>query len=343
MNICHINLAKEFRGGERQTYLLMKGLAALNIDQTLICRQNSPLAEQAHTIDRLNVREINKPFIFRTREAKHCDLLHAHEGRSCHFAYINWVTTKTPYLITRRIPNLPKKSFPTTHVYKKATKVVALSQAIKSNLIDYQTDMQLEIIPSMRSDLTSNADTINELKNRYAGKTIVGNIGALVKHHKGQQYIIEAAKVLQKSHPNLHFLILGKGNDENELREQTNGLSNIEFVGFVNNVGDYLSIFDLFLFPSLEEGLGSILLDVMQFNVPIIASNVDGIPDIISHNKNGLLVEPKNSHEIVNAITRLIDDSELAKSLSNQALKTVEDYTVDKISKLYLDLYHSIL
>ena len=343
MHICHINLARGFRGGERQTLLLIKGLSKRNIKQSLICRKNDRLAEKANELDSLNIVSIDKPFLFNSLNTKHCDLMHAHEGRASHFAFYSHLATKRPYVISRRIPNIPKSSAPTTFVYKSAEKIIALSHAIKSNLLNYHNELDIDVIPSMCSDLTTNQSNVDQLRRKYQGKTLIGHIGALVNHHKGQQTIIHAARELAISHPNMHFLLLGDGRDEVWLKEQASLLSNVEFVGFVDNVGDYLKLFDLFVFPSNEEGFGSILLDAMQFRVPIIASKVDGIPDFIEHRKNGLLIEPGSSRQLVDSIIELSGNKILQEKLVQQGEKTVEKHSADLIAAAYLEVYHQLL
>ena len=84
-----------------------------------------------------------------------------------------------------------------------------------------------------------------------------------------------------------------------------------------------IQCFDLFVFPSLNEGLGSVLFDVMQSNVPIIASDIGGIPDIIQNEKNGILVPIKESEAIYNAIIRLYNDEALRKKFANEAFKNI--------------------
>ena len=343
MHICHINLAKEFRGGERQTFLLMKGLSDNGISQTLICRKHSPLEKKAKHIDGLQVIGINKPFLFHLNKTSHCDLLHVHEGRSTHSAFYNNLLRKIPYIITRRIPNTPGSSFLTKQAYHTATHIVGLSNAIKQQLQNYDHNFKISIIPSMRSDFSYDPQTVEKLKRQYKDKIVVGHIGALVDQHKGQLTLIEAAKTLAVTHPNIHFLLLGNGKDEAWLKKEAGNLKNLTFEGFVENVGDYLKLFDIFIFPSREEGLGSILLDVMQFEIPIIASDVDGIPDIISDHKNGLLIQPGNAEQLCEKILQVINDPLLSRRLTENALEKVADYSMEKITKEYLALYQNLL
>ena len=113
------------------------------------------------------------------------------------------------------------------------------------------------------------------------GKFLVGHVGALDNGQKGQEFIIAAARELERSHPDVHFMLVGGGDDEAMLRSAAAGLSNLTFTGFVDNVGDYLAAFDVFILPSNREGIGSILLDAMEQGLPVIASRVGGVPDIV--------------------------------------------------------------
>ncbi len=343
MHICHINLAKEFRGGERQTLLLMQGLSEKGIAQTLVCRKSSPCAELATEIKDIQVITIRKPFLLHILKPNQADLLHAHEGRSCHFTHASHLASSVPYIITRRIPNKPNHRLLTQQAYKKARIIVALSQAIKNHLLEYNHQLTVQVIPSMPSQLMVNHHRVNQLKQKYQKKIIIGHIGALVNHHKGQLTIIEAAKTLQKTHPHLHFLLLGKGKDEAWLKEQAKFLHNIEFVGFVNNVADYIKLFDVFVFPSKEEGLGSILLDIMQFKVPIIASSVDGIPELIQHQQNGLLIEASNPQQLASNIIYLLQHKDQANTLTINGAIRAKEYSIDKITERYLTVYQQVL
>jgi glycosyltransferase involved in cell wall biosynthesis len=218
-----------------------------------------------------------------------------------------------------------------------------LSNAIKKTIEQITNKATIKVIPSAYSKLSVNHNNINKIKQRFQNKFLIGNIGELDNKHKGQYYLIEAMKKLQNTHPNIHLILLGKGIDEQKYKDQSKELSNITFEGFVLNVGDYISCFDLFVFPSLHEGLGSILFDIMQFKVPIIASNVGGIPDIIQDNQNGILVPPKNSDAIYEAIVKLYNNKDLREKLANCALADIENYSFENMTNRYLELYKEAL
>jgi glycosyltransferase involved in cell wall biosynthesis len=345
MHILHINLATGFRGGERQTALLIDGLANAypELEQSLIIRSDSPLPDALTKSTRVNIIRVKQPYVaYIFSLKKEFNIIHAHEAKACHFAYLLSMRSNTPYIITRRMDRAPKTNWFTQKVYQQASHVVSLSSAINQIINNYHSKLNTSIIPSMAASLPFNALSIAKIRESYPKKTLVGHVGALVERHKGQQYIIEAARHLQATQPHLHFLLIGEGQDEAILKQQAKGLTNIEFIGFKLNVGDYLRALDIFIFPSLQEGLGSTLLDAMEANLPIIASKVGGIPDIIKHEKNGILIPSRDSLAIANAILLLLSNNTLAKTLGNQGKIEVVKYSPAVISQRYMEAYKII-
>ena len=342
MNITHVNLAKGFRGGERQTELLIQALQRAGVNQTAVVRTGSPLSERLSTMPGLQLITASKPYLLTIKKLDKTSLLHAHEAKAGQFAFLAHLLIGTPYLITRRVPQVPKNNFFTRNVYRQACAVVALSSAIRRVLETYDKGLKPDTIPSMAAGFHANPKHVKAIKDRYQGKFLVGHIGALVTRHKGQQYLIEAAKKLTSRVPDMHFLFLGKGDDEALLRAMAKDLPSVEFLGFQHNVADYLAAFDLFAFPSLNEGLGSTLLDAMGAEKPIVASQVDGIPDIVHHDVNGLLVPPGDSDALADALYQLYSAPERRLSLAQKGLAMVADYQPDKIASRYFNLYRQL-
>ena len=171
---------------------------------------------------------------------------------------------------------------------------------------------------------------------------VTDNVGALDHSHKGQSTIIEVAHRAAKERPDWHFLLCGDGRDEQRFRDEIGDLENIELLGWVDKVGDYLASFDIFVFPSLHEALGSVLLDVLQFGLPIVASNVGGIPGIVAEGVNGFLVEPERADALYTALAHLADDPALCERMSRANRELARQYTADAMVDAYQALYRSI-
>lgn len=341
-DIYHLNFAKGFRGGERQTLLLLEELSKRGHFQILITRKDSELAYRARDIKNLTIKKIPKPYIFNLGIVKDAKVLHAHETKAAQFVYFANKLFQVPYIITRRVDNPIKNNFLNKKIYENSHTTITLSRAIKKETLKVAPKSNIKIIPSAYTRFYINEKKVKSIKKRFADKFLVGNIGELENIHKGQYYLIEAAKMIEKKYPEIHFIFLGRGKDEFSYKEQSKGMKNITFEGFVDNVGDYIATFDLFAFPSLNEGLGSILFDVMQQKVPIIASNIGGIPDIVSDNKSALLFETKNSEAIFKDIEKLYLDRNLGENLAAEAYKDIDNFSPKNMADSYEEIYKNI-
>lgn len=339
LHIRHVNLARGFRGGERQTVLLIRALAEHGVTQSLVCRRDSELADKVADLD---VAIIHADFPFSGHyKAEPADLVHAHEAKAVHWAFLHHRLRKTPYLLTRRVPQPVKDKASNRMTYRSASCAVAISSVIEEHL-RMRDWCPVARIPSALAHLPSDPGRVAELRKRFEGRRVIGHIGALVDRHKGQRLLIEAALQLRTSHPDLLFLCLGQGEDEAALKRESAGLDNIVWEGFHDNIGDYLEIMDLFAFPSRNEGLGSTLLDAMDHGVPIIATAVDGIPDIVIHEQSGLLVPPGDAMTLASTIAELVDDPARSERLVSGARQRLSGFTPSAMGDAYMRLYHDL-
>lgn len=341
--ICHINLAKGFRGGERQTQLLISELAKLGWKQRLIVRKSSALPERVVDVEPLQIVEVSSNALAAGFATRGCQLVHAHEARAIYAGLVGRWLYRIPYIATRRVIN-PFSSSPfRDQAYRRAARIAVLSRSIANSVQQKYPGIECDIIPSAHADLARGHERNNALAEKYRGKTIIGHIGALVSPHKGQHNIIDVARTWQERHPEVLFLLLGSGKDEAFFHAMAAELSNVEFTGQVDNVDDYLQLFDIFVLPSLMEGLGSVLLDAMCFGLPIVASDVGGIPDIIEDGVNGLLVEPDNSQKLGAALERLLNDKPLQEKMQAESLARAENYSAEAMAVSYDKLYRRLL
>lgn len=341
--IAHVNLAHGFRGGERQTELLIAELASRGLRQILVCREDSPLLDHLKTAPGVEfIRLKNKPD---ARLFGHSALGHrpvivqAHEARAAQWACLQHLLYKVPYVITRRVPEPIRDNFVNRAINTKAAALVAISSAIADNLRK-QFAREPVIIPSVNAGMQVDTENAARLQQQYAGKFVIGQIGALVDRHKGQSVTLQAAALLQAHIPNLQLVFLGDGEDKEKLQQQAKELGvAADFPGFVSCVADYLTCFDVFAFPSWYEGLGSVLLDVMAQRVPVVASRTGGIPDVVKDGQSGLLIEPGDSKALCAHILELKDNSELRERVIAGGLDMVRSHSPQAMADSYLALY----
>ena len=165
----------------------------------------------------------------------------------------------------------------------------------------------------------------------------------------GIDCLIKAVSVLKK--PDIKLLILGDGDQRPELKALIRDLKLEEIVkllGYIprKKVIEYLNIADVFAKPSIDEGFGISFIEAMACKIPIIGTNVGGIPDIIKDGVNGFMVPPKNVDELSNVIINLLEDEDLKKRVAEASYKTVKEkfsweIVLKKIDKVYQSIWES--
>lgn len=340
IKVAHVNVAKGYRGGERQTELLIRGLVECGVQQRLIARRGAPLAGRVRDTG-IEIRLVaGHPFGV-AAAAGGVDLVHVHEGRSVYGAYARSLLSGTPYVVTRRVDNPIGRHRLAHAAYRRAFRVVAVAPQVEDVVRDFDPAIRTCVVHSSASGLPVDLVASAAFRERFRGRLLVGHVGALDNRQKGQEFIVDVARAVEVSHPNLHFVLVGGGADEAMLKEAAAGLGNLTFVGFVENVGDYLAAFDLFVLPSRKEGIGSILLDAMEHRLPIVASRVGGVPEIVRDGENGILIEPERPDQLKAQILRLAQDPELRRRLGDAGHAIAQSFTAAVMCRKYLALYEA--
>jgi len=339
-HLVHVNLAKGFSGGERQTELLIRHLAGHGVTQTLVCRAGSMLRERLHDVP-VTFVSAQQVWHGQGRVAR-ATLIHAHEARAVHWAWLQHLWRSTPYIVTRRIDKPMRPHAANRLFYRQAAVVVGLSSVIVMQ-VQALVPKRVVCIPSVCAHLVHDPDESARLRAVLKTGFVVGHVGTLRDSAKGQRVLLQAARLLREQVPDMQFLFLGSGPDAADFAHESRDLPNVHWLGFHNNVADYLRLFDVFAFPSRTEGLGSTLLDAMEHGVPIVASNVGGIPDIVHDEKTGLLVPVGDAHALAQALLRLYQQPALRSALVAQARDALSEYTPQRMAQRYLALYRDIV
>jgi glycosyltransferase involved in cell wall biosynthesis len=340
--LCHLSLAPGYRGGERQLELLVRDLAGRGRRQRLVVRKGHSLVARCSDVDGLEIREVAANPVAAGLAVRGSALAHAHEGRTAYSGLVANVFFGIPYVFTRRVIKPRGKSWLRNLAYGRASKLVGVSSAVVQGLRDRQIASKAIVIPDAHATLPVDEEEVSRIRARYRGKTLIGHVGALGHSHKGQMTIIEVARVAADRHPDWHFLLCGDGKDEERFREEIGILPNIELVGWVDNVGDYLAALDLFVYPSLHEALGSTLLDAMQLGLPIVATNVGGIPELVEDGVNGRLIEPENSEQLLAGIQDLLADDAGRAAMRERSIEKSSHYDATRMADAYETVYREI-
>ena len=203
----------------------------------------------------------------------------------------------------------------------------------------------IRLLPSQPINAACRAALSAELGLK-PGMHLVCSVGRLMEQ-KGYCFLLEAIPRIIQEYPGTVFAIAGGGPLLKELQEQAQTLditASVLFLGIRPDVADLLSLADIFVLPSLWEGLPIALLEAMGAGVPAIASQVDGVLEIIVHNQTGLLVPPAEADALSQAILRLLGEPELRVNLSAQGKALVEkEFTQDQMCTRYRNLFENLL
>ena len=170
---------------------------------------------------------------------------------------------------------------------------------------------------------------------------------AVLREAKGIQYMINALPEILDQYPNTTYLIVGEGKYGGHLQDMiaSRQLENhIVMAGHRTDIPDILAISDLFVLPSLGDALPTVLIEALAAGAPIIATDVGGIPEIIRHEKNGLLVPPADAKKLADACIQLIQNKEKSKQFSVAGLKTArEQFDVKNQVRQLENIYYNLI
>ena len=175
---------------------------------------------------------------------------------------------------------------------------------------------------------------------------VVGSVGWLTPI-KGHQYLVEAIALLQPQYPQLQCFIIGSGPLQEELTKLAadRGVSTaVRFLGFTQEVSTCLAAMDLFVLPSLNEGMGRALIEAMAVGLPVVATNVGGIPAVVQDGQTGILIPPANPEALAAALERYLQSPEWAKGIGTAARDHItEQFAVSALVRGVESVYEEAL
>jgi glycosyltransferase involved in cell wall biosynthesis len=168
---------------------------------------------------------------------------------------------------------------------------------------------------------------------------------AVLRPQKGIQFMIRVLPAILKSVPNAYYLIVGNGSHQGVLMEEANraGVNRrVIFAGMRKDVPRLLAASDVFVLPTLTEALPTVLAEAMAAKLPIVASRVGGIPEMVTDGQNGCLVQQEDVSGLANACIQLLNHPEQRAAMSAEGWKTVNqkfniERQVEQLKQLYLD------
>jgi glycosyltransferase involved in cell wall biosynthesis len=248
----------------------------------------------------------------------------------------------------RNFPDKRRYMFAEWLVSHFAYKIVGVSDHTCRNLVRYEKISKKKIMTIMNGiDLTRYKVEIDQQRKRMElglnGKgPIIGLAGRLVEA-KGVRYLLQAMTDVVPLFPNITLLIAGDGPLQDELKKMSVDLGierRVLFTGPRLDMPELMKLFDIYVSPSISEGLPMVLLEAMAAGCPIIATEVGGVPMAVHHGENGSLVRPENPKALSSEIVRLLSNKEVRQQYSENGMTLAgEKFSAEVMTRNYEKLY----
>lgn len=366
LRVLHIGSPNGLYGAERWILALVRHLNRAKIEsivavikdeygtKTPLGNEISKLGIRYHEFEahgRLNFQAIKQLREFIKRKNIH--ILHAHFYKTDIIGLLSTIGTKCKTLTT---PHGWSKNAGLKMAFYEAIDRVSMIFFDAVAPVSKKMASELKRFPVLRSKIQfiHNAVDLTEIDNtntlakeirklKENGNIIIGYIGQLI-HRKGLSTLIKAAKLLTID--KVRICIIGEGECRQELEDLTKRLGmekRIHFFGFRDDRIEFLRGFDVFVLPSLLEGIPRCVMEAMSAGVAVICSDIPGCRDLIQHETTGLLFKPESECDLVEQLKRIIVDSELRAVLSKNAKILIqEEYSAQAMAEKYQNLYYSL-
>ncbi|MBI4652445.1 glycosyltransferase [Candidatus Desantisbacteria bacterium] len=219
-------------------------------------------------------------------------------------------------------------------------KYIAVSWAIKKYFVDVKkiNPDKIEVVHNGIDLSKFNPEEVKseyDIRSKYNfGNDLIAGVVARLEPQKGHRFFLDAAKLILKEFSGVKFLIVGEGNLEKDLRDYAGKLNisdNVIFAGYYKNIAQVLMSIDIFVLPSLYEGLPLSVIEASSMEKAIVATNVDGTPEIAVNGETGIIVEPENPEELKKAILFFLKSEEKRKDFGKKArIRVLENFSIYK-------------
>ncbi len=354
LKILHVDSEKDWAGGQTQVVGLLSYLSGKMHQNHLLCHPDGALQKRVRNMGiptlPLKVKnDLDLLPVFRLkrliREERY-DIVHFHTRRA--HALCFWLGQIHPglkYVVTRRMDYRIKKNWYNDRLYdKQVDGVVAISEKIASLLAEGGVNREkIRVIHSGIDPQPFQRENVDEPNST---RLIVGTV-AVLEQRKGHRFLLEAAKILKDQGIRLRYLFAGEGAERNYLERLVLkwGLQDeVAFIGFVSDIPSFLAGIDIFVLPSLYEGLGVSVIEAMAAGKPVVASRVGGVPESVEDHITGLLVPPGDPPALARVISNLLSQRETLERMGMKGRKRVQrHFTLELMAKRNEEFYYELL
>ncbi len=348
LKIVHIDSGKSWRGGQRQVYLLAKGLRERGHEPLVIAPAESPLLDKVRIAglaatavstraewDMLAAKRIRSRL-----RAWRPDIVHAHDARSHTIAMIALGTnSRTPLIVTRRVAFSPRLA--RVKYGRRVTRFIAISNAVKNamTLVGVpagKIDVVYSGIPEPR--IASRRDWRQELG--WPKDTLICGVVGAMTEEKGIELLQEVISRLSPSVAMKCGIVFLGAEDSGQLVAPA---VRIHWAGFVAEIGDAMAGLDMLWHPATSEGLGTSVLDSLALGVVPVAFATGGLSETIQHGLSGLLVPPGNLDDFASGISSLVTDATMRETLGVNGRQRARAFSDVSMIENNIAVYYRVL
>jgi len=353
-----VDLETEWRGGQNQALLLLKGLYERGHAAELISAHGSSLGHRAkkegiyvHSVSRGKLRFAAAAKIRSLLADGRIEVVHVNEAHALTAAWLALPKGTPPLVASRRVGFPLKRGWLSQKRYRRADLILANSlwvaeQAAASGAPKEKIRVVYEgvEVPALPTDTARAA-----ARKRFSldgSQMVLGCVGALEKD-KGHEWVIRALAELRNEFPNCKLLIAGEGEYRRELTvlaRELNCHDRVVFAGFLKDITAVYEAIDVFVFPSLFEGLGTSLLSAMSYAVPSITFSGCALGEIVENQVSGIQVDARNAAAIAEAAGQILRQPECAKKLGQAGRARIgEKFSAERMVENTLAIYEELI
>ena len=359
MKILHVETGRHLYGGPQQVIYLVSALLQRGHDCMLLCPPDSGVDSAARSAG-IPVRnlfcagDLDLPFAYRLTQylqSNTPDLLHCHSRRGADvLGGLAASFAAVPAVVSRRVDNTEMRLLAALR-YRPFRKIIAISEAIAAVLRAH--DVAADRITVIRSAVDTAAFAAPASQQAFRSEfgipvdaLVLGAAGQLIPR-KGHRYLLQAVAGLLPQHRNLRLLVFGEGYLGNQLRAQAASLGLgdvVQFVGFRDDLADFMGCFDIFVHPALAEGLGVATLQAAAAGVPVVGFNAGGLPEAIVDNVTGMLVTSEDVPALQDAIVTLLDNKAVRQRMGAAGRERMQnEFSIATMADQHVALYEAVL
>jgi glycosyltransferase involved in cell wall biosynthesis len=358
MRVLYVDLEREWRGGQSQALLTVRGLRDRGHEVELLAAKDSPLAIRAaearivvHQVGRFGLRAWAAGAMRVLLKRHPFDVVHLNEPHALTAAWLGGSKKNAPLVVSRRVAYPLGQSALARRRYQTAQRILAISRFVAKSVLDSGVPAEkveivyegVEVPPPVTVEARQRA------RRRWGvseTELLMGSVGYLLPE-KGQEVAVSALSTVRARTPSTRLVLAGDGPCRSKLESlaRQQGLQHaLIFAGFVEDIAQVYAALDVFVFPSLAEPLGTSLLAAMAWGLPVLAIASGGVPEYVEDGGNGLLAAQPAPELLSEGMFRLLSDDSLRLRLGQAARRCIaERFSAARMVENTLRVYEDVV